>query len=191
MRDPQATERIATALNDPDPTVRGVAVRTWAQPEKLPLTGFGQEVAVEVLPRLEDYFGVPYAFGKLDQVGVPDFEAGAMEKPADVFWLRRDELEDMAASLDAGETQFGSLAEAVEQRKMLWRGQRRVTPPQLLPKKAWFKVLESLIRGSLERLYLLTGLTCKQNPKYASKGLVETETLDHFRAHFYKQLKSY
>ena len=59
--------------------VRGVPVRTWAAPEKLPLTAFGQEVAVEVLPRLEDYFGLPYAFGKLDQVAVPDFEAGAME----------------------------------------------------------------------------------------------------------------
>ncbi len=36
-------------------------------------------MAVEVLARLEDYFGVPYAFGKLDQVGLPEFEAGAME----------------------------------------------------------------------------------------------------------------
>ncbi len=59
--------------------VRGVPVRTWAVPEKAMLTAFGQEVAVEVLPRLEDYFGLPYAFGKLDQVGIPDFEAGAME----------------------------------------------------------------------------------------------------------------
>ncbi|HZZ84723.1 MAG TPA: M1 family aminopeptidase [Anaeromyxobacteraceae bacterium] len=59
--------------------VRGVPVRTWAVPEKTKLTTFGQEVAVEVLPRLEDYFGLPYAFGKLDQVAVPDFEAGAME----------------------------------------------------------------------------------------------------------------
>ncbi|MFL5274612.1 MAG: M1 family metallopeptidase [Anaeromyxobacteraceae bacterium] len=60
-------------------TVRGIPVRTWAVPEKLALTAFAQEVAVEVLPRLEDYFGLPYGFGKLDQVGVPDFEAGAME----------------------------------------------------------------------------------------------------------------
>jgi puromycin-sensitive aminopeptidase len=58
---------------------RGVPVRTWATPEKLALTGFGQEVALEALPRLEDYFGVPYAFGKLDQAGLPEFEAGAME----------------------------------------------------------------------------------------------------------------
>jgi puromycin-sensitive aminopeptidase len=63
----------------PQVQVRGVPVRTWAQPAKLALTGFGQDVAVEVLPRLEDYFGVPYAFGKLDQVGLPEFEAGAME----------------------------------------------------------------------------------------------------------------
>jgi len=60
-------------------SVRGVPVRTWAVPEKASLAAFGQEVAVEVLPRLEDYFGLPYAFGKLDQVGVPEFEAGAME----------------------------------------------------------------------------------------------------------------
>ena len=56
-----------------------VPVRTWAAPEKVGLTAFGQDVALAVLPRLEAYFGVPYAFGKLDQVGLPEFEAGAME----------------------------------------------------------------------------------------------------------------
>jgi puromycin-sensitive aminopeptidase len=59
--------------------VRGIPVRSWSLPEKLRLASFGQTVALEVLPRLEDYFGLPYAFGKLDQVAVPDFEAGAME----------------------------------------------------------------------------------------------------------------
>jgi phosphoenolpyruvate synthase/pyruvate phosphate dikinase len=33
---------------------------------------------------------------------------------------------------------------------MLWRGQRRVTPPQLLPKNAWFKVFESLMPAASE-----------------------------------------
>jgi puromycin-sensitive aminopeptidase len=60
-------------------TVRGIPVRTWGVPEKLGLTAFGQEAAVATLPRLEDYFGVPYGFGKLDQVALPEFEAGAME----------------------------------------------------------------------------------------------------------------
>jgi puromycin-sensitive aminopeptidase len=58
---------------------RWVAIRTWSVPEKAHLTAFGQECADAVLPLLEDYFGRKYAFGKLDQVGIPDFEAGAME----------------------------------------------------------------------------------------------------------------
>jgi puromycin-sensitive aminopeptidase len=57
----------------------GVPVRTFAVPEKVGMAAFGQAVALEVLPRLTEYFGLPYAFGKLDQVGLPDFEAGAME----------------------------------------------------------------------------------------------------------------
>jgi rifampicin phosphotransferase len=77
-------------------------------------------------------------------------EAGAVEKPADVFWLRWDELEDTAGSLDAGETQLASLAEPVEQRKMLWRGQRRVTPPQLLPRGTWLEVFERLMPAASE-----------------------------------------
>ncbi len=57
----------------------GVPVRTWCLEEKRALLGFGQQTALAVLPMLQDYFGLPYAFGKLDQVGIPDFEAGAME----------------------------------------------------------------------------------------------------------------
>ena len=60
-------------------TVRGVEIRTWSVPDKAQLLYFGQECAKAVLPLLEDYFGTPYVFGKLDQVGIPDFEAGAME----------------------------------------------------------------------------------------------------------------
>jgi rifampicin phosphotransferase len=77
-------------------------------------------------------------------------EAGAVEEPADLFWLRRDEVGDMAESLDAGEIRLGSLADAVERRKMLWRGQRRVTPPQLLPKGTWFMVFEGLMPAASE-----------------------------------------
>jgi len=56
-----------------------VPVRTWSVPEKADLTRFGHDCSVAVLPLLEQYFGRPYAFGKLDNVGIPDFEAGAME----------------------------------------------------------------------------------------------------------------
>jgi puromycin-sensitive aminopeptidase len=60
-------------------TTRAVPVRTWSVPAKRHLTAFAQRAAAAVLPLLEDYFGLPYPFGKLDQIGVPDFEAGAME----------------------------------------------------------------------------------------------------------------
>ena len=78
--------------------VRGVPVRTWAVPEKADLTAFGQETAVEVLPRLEDYFDVPYAFGKLDQIGLPDFEFGAMENAGLVTYRETALLLDPAAA---------------------------------------------------------------------------------------------
>ncbi len=70
---------VGPLASGPADEVRGVTARTWASPEKAALLGFGQEVARAALPRLEDYFGLPYAFGKLDQVGLPEFEAGAME----------------------------------------------------------------------------------------------------------------
>ncbi|WNG51126.1 M1 family metallopeptidase [Archangium minus] len=66
-------------VGTPEEKVQGIPVRTWALPEKQHLTRFGQDAALAALPRLQDYFGLPYAFGKVDQVGIPDFEAGAME----------------------------------------------------------------------------------------------------------------
>ena len=58
-------------------------------------------------------------------------DTGAIERGSDVFWLRRDELQGAADSLDAGQTRLDSFAAAVEGRKMLWRGQRRATPGSL------------------------------------------------------------
>lgn len=54
-------------------------------------------------------------------------QAGVIDEPNDVFWLHLTEI---------GEG-LGSLADQVERRKELWRGQRRATPPQLLPKGGW------------------------------------------------------
>lgn len=70
---------VGPLVGTPAQMVGGVPVRTWSLQEKAHLTRFGQDVALAVLPWLQDYFGLPYAFTKLDQVGIPDFEAGAME----------------------------------------------------------------------------------------------------------------
>ncbi len=66
-------------VSSPEDMAGDIPVRTWALPEKAHLTQFGQQAALAALPRLQAYFGLPYAFGKLDQVAIPDFEAGAME----------------------------------------------------------------------------------------------------------------
>jgi alanyl aminopeptidase len=54
--------------------LRGIAVR--GQGERL---SFALENTAKILVDLEDYFGSPYPFDKLDIVAVPDFAAGAME----------------------------------------------------------------------------------------------------------------
>ena len=51
---------------------------------------------------------------------------GAVDRPDDVYWCRRPEIE---AALGTPRT-CGRL----EQRREVWRGQRRATPPQLLPR---------------------------------------------------------
>ncbi|MGI5128671.1 PEP/pyruvate-binding domain-containing protein [Pseudonocardia sp. CA-107938] len=59
----------------------------------------------------------------LRELGRRLVEAGVIEQVDDVFWLRR-------AELTAGEPRTAQVAE----RKEVWRGQRRATPPQMLPK---------------------------------------------------------
>jgi puromycin-sensitive aminopeptidase len=61
-------------------------IRVWHVPGKSHLAAFGLEAGVEALARLEDYFGIPYPYAKLDLVAVPDFEAGAMENAGAVFF---------------------------------------------------------------------------------------------------------
>ncbi|HUR62676.1 MAG TPA: M1 family metallopeptidase [Candidatus Thermoplasmatota archaeon] len=58
---------------------RGVPFRVWALAGKQRLGTHGRDIAAQMLPWYEDYFGQPYAFGKYDQVAVPSFAFGAME----------------------------------------------------------------------------------------------------------------
>jgi pyruvate,water dikinase len=69
----------------------------------------------------------PQARRMLLEIGGRLQVAGVIAEPDDVFWLHRTEIDEAA----------GGLVDQVEQRKQLWRGQRRATPPQLLPKGSW------------------------------------------------------
>jgi aminopeptidase N/puromycin-sensitive aminopeptidase len=57
----------------------GVKIRVCSTPDKVELTHYGVEVAKYVLHYYNNYFGIPYPLKKLDLIGLPDFEAGAME----------------------------------------------------------------------------------------------------------------
>jgi puromycin-sensitive aminopeptidase len=80
------------------PRVRDIPICTWTTADKRHLAAFAQETASAVLPRLEDYFGLPYPFGKLDQIGVPDFEAGAMENAGAITFREVALLADPATA---------------------------------------------------------------------------------------------
>jgi len=67
-------------------TLGKTPIRVWHVPGKGHLAAFGLEAGYEALKRLEDYFGLPYPYDKLDLVAVPDFEAGAMENAGAVFF---------------------------------------------------------------------------------------------------------
>jgi aminopeptidase N/puromycin-sensitive aminopeptidase len=57
----------------------GVKIGVCATPDKMELTHFGLDVAKFTLHYYDDYFGIHFPLKKLDMIGIPDFEAGAME----------------------------------------------------------------------------------------------------------------
>ncbi len=66
--------------------VAGVRVAVWTAPGQTRLGAFALEVAAAVLPRLNDYFDLPYPYPKLDMIAVPDFAMGAMENWGAIFF---------------------------------------------------------------------------------------------------------
>ncbi|MFC0675913.1 PEP/pyruvate-binding domain-containing protein [Brachybacterium hainanense] len=86
--------------------------------------------------------GWPAARRALLELGRRLVATGAIAEAADVFWLRRAELEDLAGSLDAGTALLPSRTGLVEQRRVLWRGQRLTTPPQLLPQRSALRFVD-------------------------------------------------
>ena len=67
----------------------GTPIRVCSTPDKLGLTGFALEAAQQQLAFFNKYFGIKYAFGKLDIIGVPDFAAGAMENAGAITFRER------------------------------------------------------------------------------------------------------
>jgi aminopeptidase N len=57
----------------------GVKLGVCATPDKMDLTSYALNVEKFTLHYYDDYFGIHFPLKKLDMIGIPDFEAGAME----------------------------------------------------------------------------------------------------------------
>ncbi len=74
---------------DATPTVEtdaGVPVRVWL-PRGLADKGlYARDAHRQAVEYLADYTGIPYPYGKIDAIGLADFEAGAMENPGAITY---------------------------------------------------------------------------------------------------------
>lgn len=67
-------------------TASGVPVRVWLPQGMANKGAYAREAHVRSLTYLEDYTGIAYPYGKVDAIGLPDFEAGAMENPGAITY---------------------------------------------------------------------------------------------------------
>jgi aminopeptidase N/puromycin-sensitive aminopeptidase len=72
----------------------GVKLRVCSTPDKIQLTPFALDVAKFALHYYDHYFGIHYPLKKLDFIGIPDFEAGAMENFGAITFRETDLLLD-------------------------------------------------------------------------------------------------
>ncbi|EDX14830.1 GD17884 [Drosophila simulans] len=80
---PMSTYLVAYSLNDfshkPSTLPNGTLFRTWARPNAIDQCGYAAEFGPKVLNYYEELFGIKFPLPKVDQIAVPDFNAGAME----------------------------------------------------------------------------------------------------------------
>ena len=72
----------------------GTPLRVCSTPDKVDLTGFAMDAAVQQLRFYNTYYGIKYPHDKLDIIAVPDFAAGAMENFGAITFRERLLLAD-------------------------------------------------------------------------------------------------
>jgi pyruvate,water dikinase len=79
--------------------------------------------------------GYPLVRRFLHELGSRLVRAGAVADPADVYWLKAEELQRAARALDRGQA-LEAMTGQIEERQARWRAFNRATPPQQLPPKS-------------------------------------------------------
>lgn len=75
-----------------------IPIRVCTVPGKQQLGTFALRWAQDILHWYDNYYGIRYPFGKLDLIGIPDFEAGAMENTGAITYREDDLLVDPRTS---------------------------------------------------------------------------------------------
>ncbi len=84
-----------SSLRDREIPLRGVATKGKGEKIKYAL-----EHTAGIVQTLENYFGIPYPYEKLDILAVPDFEAGAMENAGAITYREQLLLINEQSSID-------------------------------------------------------------------------------------------
>jgi aminopeptidase N/puromycin-sensitive aminopeptidase len=87
-----------------------IPVRVCATPDKVQLGKYALESAEHILKYYNRYYDTKYPFKKLDIVAVPDFEAGAMENTAAIFYRETELLIPENATVGEHQQVYGVLA---------------------------------------------------------------------------------
>ena len=105
-----STYLVAMAVGDfacNEGSADNVPIRVCGTPDKKPLGVAALRYAEEILNYYNSYYGIPYPFGKLDIVGAPDFEAGAMENTGAIFYRESDLfIDDTHSSVSSHQNVF-------------------------------------------------------------------------------------
>jgi len=85
----------------------GVPIRACATPNQVQYGAFALKTAEYVLHYYNNYFGIKYPMPKLDMIGIPDFEAGAMENFGAITYRESDMLLDSSHASVGAERRVG------------------------------------------------------------------------------------
>ncbi|HWR34457.1 MAG TPA: M1 family metallopeptidase [Clostridia bacterium] len=89
--------------------VDGIPLRVCAVPGKEQMGKYALDATKAVVSYFNKYYGIKYPFGKLDQIALPDFEAGAMENTAAITYRETALLVDEKTSSESTKQRVASV----------------------------------------------------------------------------------
>lgn len=148
-------------------SVDGIKLGICTVPGKEDLTHFPMEATKAILHYYNDYYGIKYPLSKLDEIAVPDFQAGAMENWGAIIYREAELLiDDKTASVGARKNVTGVIAHEVAHQWFgdlvtaewwddIWLNEGFATWMTPHPMEAWhpdWLMGQDVVEGTLESL---------------------------------------